>query len=965
MAKLPKKLPIFLCFIRGEGLIFPEKNVIVKARYIDPENKAQKELLPMKRQTSQDEFFDLQPPLSFIEYLKAPVHTARPARFDRTTAEEGEVSVRGIYLDHRFPDPEGLLDTVTADFSLFVSLCGIGGGRFPIRLQKGPTPCFEAYIIEVTETGCTITAGDTEGIRRGLIYLEDEMTAREGAFLPLGRIERKPWLKSRITRGFFSPTNRPPKNGDELSDNIDYYPDEYLNRLMHDGTNGLWICTSFQQLLPSDIITEYGVGYERRVDKLNRVIAKCRRYGVKVYVFAIEPAGLSRELGPKYPDMIGQETWGNFHYTMCPHSERVRQYCYEAGSRLFTLCPDLGGYISITLGERTTSCASVATKGRTCPRCAGRPQGELLAENVKNLFAGMHAVKPDAECISWTYGHRNCQDEDILDYVRTAPEDAFLMQNFDDRGFENQLGRERQAMDYWLSYVGPSGMFEMTAKAAKKHGKRLFAKMQICCSHEIATLPYIPSPGNVYGKMKGAYRLGVEGVVECWYFGNYPCFMSKAAGDLAFCDDFTDEDAYLHRLASIIYGRGIAEPIVRAWRLFEKGYRLYPLNIMFSYYSPAHDGVVWELSLKPKNFSLPRSWLLLDKPNGDRVCESFLVGHTHEEVLTLLTSMKNYYTRAMAELATVAAYAGEELSDLLSVSAAFLVLCKSTYNIMRFYKLRDMLGTGEGEPRATLAKMRTLVENEMNESRKMIALCENDGRLGYHSEAEGFKFFPDKLRHRIETLRTLLETEFPEVEARIDAGLPPLEYYLGIEEDCKHSYTIRDLPIEEAAWEPISENQGEFRITHDERDLIFEVRTTISYLVIQPEFRLFQVFPGVGIQFKENGRHKLVPAGWSEHWPFARPEVRRAELRKWRLESLPTDEEGRLSVRIRIAKRHTGMRGTAPFKLSVFSYTPPYGIWESEPCPTYTLGKSTLSPGCFGWVKFENGVAYERPAEEE
>ena len=146
----------------------------------------------MKRQIVQDEFFDKQPPLTFVEYLKAPVHAQRPARFARTEAEEGEISVRGLYLDHRFPDPEGLLDTATADFGLFVSVCGIGGGRYPVRIAKGPTSCFEEYIIEVTEAGCTVTANDTEGIRRALIYLEDEMIAREGAFLPLGRIERKP-----------------------------------------------------------------------------------------------------------------------------------------------------------------------------------------------------------------------------------------------------------------------------------------------------------------------------------------------------------------------------------------------------------------------------------------------------------------------------------------------------------------------------------------------------------------------------------------------------------------------------------------------------------------------------------------------------------------------------------------------------------------------------------------------------
>ena len=31
----------------------------------------------------------------------------------------------------------------------------------------------------------------------------------------------------------------------------------------------------------------------------------------------------------------------------------------------------------------------------------------------------------------------------------------------------------------------------------------------------------------------------------------------------------------------------------------------------------------------------------------------------------------------------------------------------------------------------------------------MIPLCENDNRLGYHSEAEGFKFFPEKLNDRM------------------------------------------------------------------------------------------------------------------------------------------------------------------------------------------------------------------------
>ncbi len=903
----------------------------------------------MKKQIVIDEFFTRQPSLEFVKDLKKPVHTEAPYRFCRTEAENGEVCVDGLYVNMQFSDSEGLLETVIDDFNRFISLCNIKGEKYPITLKKGETEQFESYIIEVTANGCTITANDTEGIRRGLIFIEDELTAREGAFLPIGTIKRKPWLKNRVTRGFFSPTNRPPKNGDELLDNIDYYPDEYLNRMMHDGTNGLWIYSSFNQLIPSDIITEYGKDYEKRIQKLNKVINKCRLYGVKVFIFAIEPISINEELAKKYSNMVGQKVWNNM-WTMCPHSEQVKEYCYEAGYKLFSLCPNLGGFISITAGERPTSCASPQTC--TCPRCSALPRGEILAENIKNLFAGMQDAKPDAECISWTYGHRVWKDNDILDYVKNAPDSAILMQNFDDRGFEEQLGVERQAMDYWLSYIGPSQLFQLTANAAKEHSKKLWAKMQICCSHEIASLPYIPSPGNVFGKLKGAYEYGVEGIMESWYFGNYPCFMSKAVGDIAFCHDFSDESAYLTRLASIHYGKSSAENIVKAWKLFKKGYCLYPINIMFSYYSPAHDGVVWELSLKPKNLAPSRSWLLLDKPNGDRICDSLLVGHTHEEALKLFGDMKKYYSLAMEELSKVYAEDNAALKDLYSVASSLLVLCRSTYNILLFYKLRDNLGTGVGNSIDLLNDMRKIVLDEIEESQNMISLCEKDKRLGYHSEAEGYKFFPDKLRHRINQLNELLKTEFPEVETRIKNGLPPLEYYLGIEADCEHSYTIKEGPIEDSYWETMSDGKRGFRIACSQDDFIIELRSpTATNFVLQPEFRLFSVTPGIRITLNSNGKHTVDQASWSEHWPFYKPEKKAAELKKWKIKSLPADENGYLYARISISKTHAGMRGNAPFKLSLESESDIY--WETEENKTKTLGKYTISPGCFGWVKFE------------
>ncbi len=901
----------------------------------------------MKKIIENDYFFDHQPPLEFIDKLRAPVHEKKPDTFNRKKARHGEVCADGIYINPKFTDDEGLLTTVFEDFKVFGEVYGIGGDKYPVTIVKGNTPCFEAYTVEVTDTECTITANDTEGVRRAVIYIEDEIKAHEGPFLTLGKVERKPWLEDRITRGFFSPTNRPPKNGDELFDDIEYYPDEYLNRLMHDGTNGLWIYSSFRQLLRSDIIKEYGEGSETRMAKLNRVIERCRRYGIKVYIFAIEPYHLTKELHEKYPEFSTQSLFGGGEqFPNCVHQELTKKYCKEATYKLFTEAPGLAGLIVITNGERATTCTS-AYAANTCPICGKMPIGQALAAALEAMRAGIREANPKAKYISWTYAHRSWANEDIVDYVNHAPDDVTLMQNFDDRGSKKQLGRTRYAMDYWLSYIGPSEMFDVTARAAKKANKEMFAKMQICCSHEIATLPYVPAPENVFGKLKGAYKYGVKGIMECWYFGNYPCFMSKAVGELAFVHDFSDMEGFLKRLATITYGESAADTVSDSWASFSKGYQKTPINIMFSYYSPMHDGVVWELSLKPKNFPLSRSWLLMDKPDGDRIRECLVDGHTLDEAITLVSSMKRYYKRGLDTLTAYGVKNGE-LSDLYTVSAALYVLASSCLNIMKFYRLRDDLGYCIGDTLNILDKMKKLVKEEIKLSRRMIELCEADSRLGYHSEAEGFKFFPEKLRHRIKTLKELLATEFVEVEDRIKSGLAPLEYYLGVEEDCKHSYTITTGNPEKAEWEVFNEGLSKFRIADNGKELILDVRHSGKprEFIISPEFRLMHIDIPMGIVIDhETGEvtastKNTVPVHWTEY---------SEKKAKW--DVVPLKKEGDFfGFRVTFDKKKYGILENAPFKLRVSAE---YREWEPVSTPIYTLGKHAIVPGTCGWVLYD------------
>ena len=399
-----------------------------------------------------DPYFYKQPPLLFVDELRKPIHVVKPEWFGRNELGNGEVSAAGAFLMNEFPDEEGLLETAVDDFNLFLQVHDARGERYPIRMIYKETECFEAYRILVKEDSCMVEAADTEGIRRALIYLEDEMLRREGAILPLGEISRKPAIRARITRGFFSPTNRPPKCQDELLDDMDYYPDEYLNRLVHDGTNGLWIYTYFNQLLTSDCFTEYGKDSVKRIAKLRRVVEKCKRYGIKVYVFGVEPFALAPEIAVNYPDSVGGIAW-NGHHTVCTYSELGAKYCVEATQRLMEQVPDLGGIIDITYGERPTTCASLRDLCQ-CPRCRQHTRSEILAHNIDLLKEGIRRAGSKADFISWTYEHRVTPMDEIKDYVRRAPSDVVLMENFEDAGYTEQLGKTTASP--WRTSCPPS-----------------------------------------------------------------------------------------------------------------------------------------------------------------------------------------------------------------------------------------------------------------------------------------------------------------------------------------------------------------------------------------------------------------------------------------------------------------------------------------------------------------------------
>lgn len=767
----------------------------------------------------------------FIDELKSPIK--RNINFSNAVPKDGyaffEKNVN-LYID--FDDSSHLLDTAFNDLTKFFEECGIStDGEYKIVFQKSTSGNPESFEINVEKDQCTISAPDTEGMRRAVFALEDEIMSNCGPLLKLGKTMKESFIKNRISRCFFGPIKRPPLNRDELIDNVDYYPEEYLNRLAHDGVNGLWLTVSFKDLCKTTITPEYGKDAEKRFAKLRKTVEKCRRYGIKIFLFCIEPKAFEPDdrILKHYPELGGTENYGNIMF--CPCSETAQKYLLEATETIFSNVPDLGGMINISYGERPTTCFSGDYK--TCPRCKDKKPWQILHASLSAMRDGMRKVSDSAKLISWLYVPGNSigvlpkgHQSEINEIAKNMPEDVILQYNFESGGIKEQLGKKRYAADYWQSYIGPSNKFVSCAESVKNNGTGMSAKIQVGCSHEIATIPYIPAPSLLYYKYKEMKRLGVSSVMQCWYFGNYPSVMNKAATILSFEPYPESEDTFLFELAAPDWGKH-ASKVVEAWKLFFEGYSNYPVNCFFQYYGPMHDGVVWPLHLKPIDSPLAPTWLLGFPPSGDRIGECVTYSHTLPEVIELTFSMQQKWNDGVKILKTVLPEIKENsnLVKEVTLAEAIGIQFKSGYNNLKFYSLREELifdrKLSMEQKLAILAEMKNIVSDEIASTIKLIPLAQNDSRLGFHSEAEGYKYFPAKLEWRINLLEELLANDFTEVERDIKDNIKLFPDYAGFNDPQAHVCKFTDntglleSDVMDKEWEGFNE---------------FEISGEISYL---------------------------------------------------------------------------------------------------------------------------------------
>jgi hypothetical protein len=90
-----------------------------------------------------------------------------------------------------------------------------------------------------------------------------------------------------------------------------------------------------------------------------------------------------------------------------------------------------------------------------------------------------------------------------------------------------------------------------------------------------------------------------------------------------------------------------------------------------------------------------------------------------------------------------------------------------------------------------LKQLADIIAEELRGDETLLNLCQRDSRLGFHSEAEGYKYYPEKIRWRVQQLRTVLAADVPAVETLIREGKPLFPEYTGREPGGALAYATR------------------------------------------------------------------------------------------------------------------------------------------------------------------------------
>ncbi|MFH1920105.1 MAG: hypothetical protein ABIP48_09505 [Planctomycetota bacterium] len=543
--------------------------------------------------------------------------------------------------------------------------------------------------------------------------------------------------------------------GDPLLDSeLPIYPEGLLARLAAMGVDGVWLFGELAKLAPGgDEFPEFGADHQTRLANLRRLVARCERFGIGVYLYINEPRAMPVAFFEGRPEMAGVRRGDRV--CMCTSNATVRKWMADAAAHVFENVPGLAGAFTITASENQTNCAW-AGGHKACPRCKNRDYAEIIAEVNATIASGVHRAAPEAKVIVWDWGwHGHGLATDV---IAKLPKSVWL-KSVSEWALPIERGGVKTTVgEYSISAVGPGPRALEHWKQAKKAGLKTVAKVQLNNTWELSSVPYLPVMDLVAEHCRNLASVGVDGMMLGWTLGGYP------SPNLQIAQRFSrtpvpSVDEVLDAVALDRFGPEAAPHARRAWTAFSKAFTEYPYHIAVVYTCPVQVGPAnllypqrtgWNATMTGFPYDAVAQW------RGPYPAEVF--AGQFEKVAAGweqgLSELEKAVDRAPADKCPAAQ---TELIFARAARAHFASVANQT----RFVLARDALADkehalSEAERRRRTEEVRRIVEDEIAQARELYGLTRRDSMLGFETFCQYF-YLPLDLVEKVVNCRHVLD----------------------------------------------------------------------------------------------------------------------------------------------------------------------------------------------------------------
>ncbi len=713
------------------GRFKPECEKVVYRELTD-EEKEQTEKICEAVEAIQSNLEDVRKPFDFWSREERPQYIAFP-KTGQTVLNDGWGIVDNTNDDTVKTMAERFIGHLKSMWKIDLSGEAKNGA---IELSLVPEKAEEYHKITIESDKIRIEAGSCLGILRGLYRLEDIACINGGTYFDKAVYEREPRFEARYIYSFSALYD-----GALDVDSRTWCPDELLERYAQTGVNGIWLQGILYRLTEFPFDPSMSEGWELRQQNLRDFVNRAKSYGIKIYMYINEPRSMPHSFFEKYPHLRG--SYRERYACMCLMQKETQEYLSGAVERLCRAVPDLGGFFTITMSENPTHCRS-GIFDEMCPICGNIPQKVLVAKVNSLVAEGAARVDKNIRVLAWDWAwaastNLSIDDGNKEECISNIPESvAILCQRDLDLPF-TRGGVSDLVYDYSISVDGISDTTLKTWKAAKKHGHKTGVKLQINNSWECSTTPYLPVYGTVIKHFNSLIETDVNHLMLSWTLGGYPSPNIKLVSESFFVENGKSEPDYDSAL-KVLYGSD-ADVVKEATDIFCEAFSEFPFNIGLLYRGPQNGGVSNPFYHKPTGYKATMTCYAYDD------LESWRAIYPEDIAENQFKKVSDIWEKGLEKLESV----GGEIMDIAYVSYS---LFKSSYNQIRFVRLRDKLANDKCEE--TRKDILEVIRNEKLIAENVYKIMRRRPEVGFEA-ANHYYYSADGVLEKIVNCQWLEE----------------------------------------------------------------------------------------------------------------------------------------------------------------------------------------------------------------